>query len=115
MYELVKVGPQSYYINSPAKIGIYAQSENEIFLIDSGNDKEAAKKVLKIATEKNWTIKGILNTHSNADHIGGNSFIQNKVGCPIFSTSIEADFTRHPLLEPSFLYGGFPCKSLRNQ
>ena len=43
MYELVKVGPQSYYINSPAKIGIYARSENEIYLIDSGNDKEAAK------------------------------------------------------------------------
>lgn len=115
MYELIQVGPQSYYINSPAKIGIYAQSKNDIYLIDSGNDKEAAKKVLKIASEKNWTIKGILNTHSNADHIGGNSFIQSKVGCPIFSSGIEADFTRHPLLEPSFLYGGFPCKSLRNK
>ena len=44
MYELKQVGPQSYYINSPAKIGIYRQSENEVYLIDSGNDKEAAKK-----------------------------------------------------------------------
>lgn len=115
MYELVQVGPQSYYINNPAKIGIYAQSEREIYLIDSGNDKEAAKKVLKIADSKGWTIKGILNTHSNADHIGGNAFIQNKIGCPVFSSGVEADFTRHPVLEPSFLYGGFPCKSLRNK
>lgn len=115
MYELVQVGPQSYYINNPAKIGIYAQSEREIYLIDSGNDKEAAKKVLKIADSKGWTIKGILNTHSNADHIGGNAFIQNKIGCPVFCYGIEADFTRHPVLEPSFLYGGFPCKSLRNK
>lgn len=115
MYELEQVGPQSCYINCPAKIGIYAQSEREVYLIDSGNDKEASKKVLKIADVKGWTIKGILNTHSNADHIGGNSFIQNKIGCPVFSSGIEADFTRHPVLEPSFLYGGYPCKNLRNK
>lgn len=115
MYELGQVGAQSYYINCPAKIGIYAQSEREVYLIDSGNDKEAAKKVLKIADVKGWTIKGILNTHSNADHIGGNSFIQNKISCPVFSSGIEADFTRHPVLEPSFLYGGYPCKNLRNK
>lgn len=28
MYVLEQVGPQSYYINCPAKIGIYAQSEH---------------------------------------------------------------------------------------
>lgn len=115
MYELEQVGPQSYYINCPAKIGIYVQSEREVYLIDSGNDKEAAKKVLKIADSKGWKIIGILNTHSNADHIGGNSFIQNKTGCPVFCSGIEADFTRHPILEPSFLYGGYPCKNLRNK
>lgn len=115
MYELQQVGPQSYYINCPAKIGIYVQSERYVYLIDSGNDKEAAKKVLKIADSKGWSIKGILNTHSNADHIGGNAFIQNKIGCPVFCSGIEADFTRHPVLEPSFLYGGYPCKNLRNK
>lgn len=24
-------------------------------------------------------------------------------------------FTRHPILEPAFLYGGFPCKDLRHK
>lgn len=115
MYELIQVGRQSYYISCPAKIGIYAQSDDEIYLIDSGNDKEAAKKVLKIASQQGWAIKGILNTHSNADHVGGNAYIQEKTGCPVFSSGIEADITRHPLLEPSFLYGGYPCSSLRNK
>lgn len=115
MYELEQVGPQSYYINCPAKIGIYTRSERDVYLIDSGNDKEAAKKVLKIADSKGWSIKGILNTHSNADHIGGNAFIQNKIGCLVFCSGIEADFTRHPVLEPSFLYGGYPCEDLRNK
>ena len=59
MYELQQVGPQSYYINCPAKIGIYAQSEHEVYLIDSGNDKEAAKKVLKIADSKGWSIVSV--------------------------------------------------------
>lgn len=62
MYELQQVGEKSYYINSPAKIGIYRQNETDIYLIDSGNDKEAAKKIIKIAAQQNWTIKGIVNT-----------------------------------------------------
>lgn len=113
MYELEQVGRQSYYINSPAKIGIYRQTDTDIYLIDSGNDKEAGKKVLKIVNQNGWVIKGILNTHSNADHIGGNRYIQEQTGCPIFAGGIETAFTRHPLLEPSFLYGGYPFKELK--
>ena len=67
MYELKQLGPQSYYIESPAKIGIYKQNDTDIYLIDSGNDKEAGKKVVKIANQNNWRIKAIINTHSNAD------------------------------------------------
>ncbi len=115
MYEIEQVGRQSYYINSPAKIGIYRQTDAEIYLIDSGNDKEAGKKVLKIAKQNGWTIKGIINTHSNADHIGGNRYIQEQTGCPIFAGGIEAAFTRYPQLEPSFLYGGYPFRELRGK
>lgn len=115
MYELEQVGPQSYYVNCPAKIGIYRQSDTEVYLIDSGNDKEAAKKVLKITDANGWTVKGILNTHSHADHTGGNRFVQEKTGCKVFAGGIEADITRHPLLEPTMLYGGSPCKDLRNK
>ena len=42
MYELVQVGEKSYYIQSPAKIGIYRPSDTEVYLIDSGSDKDAA-------------------------------------------------------------------------
>ena len=115
MYELNQVSPQSYYINSPAKIGIYRQSDDEVYLIDSGNDKEAAKKVLKVVGQNGWRVKGIINTHSNADHIGGNQYIQKQTGCPIFAGGIEGNFTRHPILEPSFLYGGYPFKELRSK
>lgn len=115
MYELNQVGEQSYYINCPAKIGIYKRNDTDVYLIDSGNDKDCGRKVRKILDEQGWTLKGIINTHSNADHIGGNKYLQNQTGCKIFAKGIEKAFTEYPILEPSFLYGGYPCKDLRHK
>lgn len=115
MYELEQIGKQSYYINCPAKIGIYRRNDKDVYLIDSGNDKEAGKKVLKLAAQNNWEIKAIINTHSNADHIGGNHYLQQQTDCPVFANGIEIAFTNYPILEPSFLYGGYPCKELRTK
>lgn len=70
---------------------------------------------MKLAAQNNWEIKAIINTHSNADHIGGNHYLQQQTGCPIFTNGIETAFTNYPVLEPSFLYGGYPCKELRSK
>lgn len=115
MYELTQVGKRSYYINCPAKIGVYRMNDKDVYLIDSGNDKDAGRKVRQILEQNSWHLKGILNTHSNADHIGGNQYLQRQTGCKIFVNGIEKDFTRHPILEPSFLYAGYPCKELRHK
>lgn len=115
MYELILLKDNTYYINSPSKVGIYKFNDEEIYLIDSGNDKDAARKVDKHINENNWKLKGIINTHSNADHIGGNKLLQARHNCEIISTSLENAFTKHPILEPSFLYGGYPFKSIKNK
>lgn len=115
MYELIKICDNSYYINSPAKIGLYVSENNEVYLVDSGNDKDAGRKIRQHLEKNNWRLKAILNTHSNADHIGGNKYLQSQTGCKIYAPGIDCDFTRHPLLEPSFLYGGFPPKDLRHK
>lgn len=115
MYELVQVSDRCYYINCPAKIGVYLADKENVYLIDSGNDKDAGRKVRQILEKREWNLKAILNTHSNADHIGGNHYLQGQTGCKIFSGGIEAAFTQYPLLEPSFLYGGYPCRDLRHK
>ena len=115
MYELVQVANNTYYVNCPAKIGIYRCEDNGVYLIDSGNDKDAGRRVRKILDEHGWSVKAILNTHSNADHIGGNRYFQQNFGCKIYAPGIEAAFTKSPILEPSFLYGGFPCRDLRHK
>ena len=48
MYELIQVSENSYYIQCPAKIGLVRAGESGVCLIDSGNDKDAGKKVKKI-------------------------------------------------------------------
>lgn len=115
MYELVQVSEHDYYIESPAKIGLVRLSDTDVCLIDSGNDKDAGRKVRQILEANGWRLVAIYNTHSNADHIGGNKYLQTQTGCAVYAPGIECDFTRHPVLEPSFLYGGYPPKDLRHK
>lgn len=115
MYELIQVSERSYYVQSPAKIGLVRLSDTKVCLIDSGSDKDAGRKVRQILDAHGWQLSAIYNIHSNADHIGGNRYLQAQTGCKIYAPGIECDFTRHPILEPSFLYGGYPCKEMRHK
>ena len=112
---MIQVSEKCYYINCPAKIGIYVANKDTVYLIDSGNDKDAGRKARQILDKNGWHLTAILNTHSNADHIGGNHYLQGQTECKVYSAGIEAAFTKHPVLEPSFLYGGYPCKDLRHK
>ncbi len=115
MYELREAKGNSYYIESPAKIGLVRINESEVCLIDSGSDKDAGRKARQILEANGWKLNAVFNTHSNADHIGGNSYLQKQTGCCVYAPGIECSFTRHPVLEPSFLYGGYPFSDLRHK
>ena len=41
--------------------------------------------------------------------------MQGQTGCEIYAPGIDCAITCHPILEPSFLYGGYPCKELRHK
>ena len=115
MFELVQITENCYYIQSPAKIGLVKLNGQDVCLIDSGNDKDAGRKIRQHLDANGWNLPAIYNTHSNADHIGGNRYLQAQTGCSIYAPGIDCAFTRHTVLEPSFLYGGYPCKDLRHK
>ncbi len=114
MYELIRAGSRSYYIVCPVKMGLYRTDEG-VYLIDSGLDRSTGSKVRKILAEQGWTLLAILNTHSHADHIGGNRYLQSQTGCKVFANGAEAAVIRHTLMGPTALYGGCPPPDLRHK
>ena len=67
MYELIQAAGDSYFIESPAKVGLVKVGGNEVVLIDSGSDKDAGRKIRQILDANGWKLRAILNTHSNTN------------------------------------------------
>lgn len=109
-----KLKGSSYVVAGPTNIGL-VENNNDVVLIDSGNDKDSGRKLRKLLEDKKWKLKAIINTHSNADHIGGNSYLQRNTDCKIYASKIEAAFIEYPQLESSFLWGGYPNKDISNK
>lgn len=116
-YELIQAGERTYYIDCPSRMGIFVDknNENEVYMIDSSNDENAARKARQILDKNNWQLKAIFNTHAHADHVGGNNFLQKRTGCKIYAKGSESAQIRHNFFEPAFLYGGNPPEELKTK
>lgn len=112
--KITHLAGNTYYIPCPTNIGLYVKND-EATIVDTGIDKDVAKQILKLLSEKEWTLKTIINTHSHADHIGGNAFLAEKTGSMIAAPRGEVAYIENTQLEPAFLYGGYPYKALRNK
>lgn len=78
MYELIQLTERTYYIKSPTNIGLFRLDEKNVCLIDSGNDKDAGRRIRQVLDANGWQLTAIYNTHANADHIGGNRYLQGQ-------------------------------------
>lgn len=109
------IAGSTWYVPGPANVGIFVGEDKRVALIDSGGDESFGRKLFRLFEARGWELEVIVNTHSNADHIGGNAYLQKKTGCRIATTPGEAAFVGEPLLEPAFLWGGYPFRALRNK
>lgn len=114
MYELIREGERTYFVDCPAKIGLWV-ADDGAWLIDSGSDKDAAKKALRHIESLGLPLRAVVNTHSHADHIGGNRLLQERTGCAVYAPGAEAALVRYPRLEATFLFGGAPCRELQSK
>ncbi len=107
------------YISTSTNIGIIAfpcGKTVKIYLIDSGNDDAQAQDILKLLSKhyESYTIEAVLNTHSHADHCGGNIYLREKTGCKIWSSKGEAALMAHPEIETGLIWGGTPVHEIRS-
>ncbi len=88
----------------------------ETILIDSGLEDRAAKAICKTLNDQGLTPSAIINTHSHADHCGGNNYLQQNYDVEILSSAIEKVFIENPCLEPlCFFSGSKPIRKLENK
>jgi len=108
----------TYIARGPTNLGLFvfrSAGAARGVAIDSGGDEDAGRRIVRESERLGVQLVAVLNTHSNADHCGGNAFLQRRTGCVIAATELEAAFLKFPQLEPSFLAGGFPQKAIRNK
>jgi glyoxylase-like metal-dependent hydrolase (beta-lactamase superfamily II) len=106
---------RTYLARGPSNVGLFDAGGGAALLLDSGNDDDAGKRLLRAVEAAGLSLSLIANTHSHSDHCGGNAYIQGKTGCRIAATRPEAAFIEKPALEPSYLWGAYPPPPLRNK
>lgn len=112
--ELKKIVGDVYYIPGRTNVGVIVR-DDWCIVVDTGLDEDHGRRIINTIGDSGLKIKLILNTHSHADHIGGNRIIFDRVKPIIMAPSIEAYFIENPILEPTFMYGAYPPEGLQGK
>ncbi len=102
------------YFPSPTNVGLWDGPRGAV-LIDSGNDADGGRKLLRAVEASGRSLAAVFLTHSNADHMGGAAFIASRSGASVYASRIESALCADPILEPISVWGGYPPKELRNK
>jgi len=111
--QLEKINGNSYFILTPTNIGVFQFKDKYALLVDSGDNKQQARKIDELLRQQGLTVKYMINTHNHIDHCGGNSYFQENYPGTIFHASAEEkEFIEDNQLFPLYLYGGKPPHEL---
>ena len=109
-----KLTEHTAYFENSTNIGIIDTPEG-ILLVDTGNTRQEGEKALELLKifypEKK--LFAIMNTHSHADHTGGNKAVKDKTNCRIYAPEFESKLIEFPEILPSIIWGGRPFKELK--
>lgn len=113
---LIPLAPGVAFLPGAVNSFVVQDGNGGALLVDTGLDDSHARKLLRALEESGLTPRAILNTHSHADHHGGNATILKKhPELPVYAPPLEAAIINHPLLEPLYLYGAGPLPELQTK
>ena len=110
-----QVNPTVRYARAPTAIGVVTHGDRAL-LVDSGLDENLVRKVLNALAAEGVQVAAVVNTHSHADHCGGNAFVCKR--CPdarVYAPHYEHFFIERPDLEPYTLFGAPGPSSMRGK
>lgn len=100
----MQITQRAHIVQGALNLGLCAHGGQAV-LVDSGLEAQTAKKALRLAEELGVAVKAVINTHSHADHCGGNAFLQQKLGVKIYASDFEAALIENTDIEGLYLYG----------
>lgn len=113
---LSELGPGAHALLGAVNSVVLDNGSGGALLIDTGLDDSHARKLLREVEGLGLVPAAILNTHSHADHHGGNAFILKKFpGLPVYAPPLEAAVINFPVLEPLSLFGAMPPRELQTK
>jgi glyoxylase-like metal-dependent hydrolase (beta-lactamase superfamily II) len=113
--EAVQLSETAYQLRGGTNAGLMVR-DGQAVLVDTGLDRDAARKILRIVESLGLHLGAILITHAHADHFGGAATLRARTGAPVYAPALEAAVVANPLLEPLYLFSGAsPIADLRHK
>ena len=106
MADLQELSSNVYYLPGGVNAAVVVNGDKEALLVDTGGDKDHGRRIKKACDALSVKPVAILNTHSHADHYGGNEYLVRNFNLPVYAPPFEASIMQSPLLEPVYLFGG---------
>ncbi|PTA66830.1 MBL fold metallo-hydrolase [Deinococcus arcticus] len=108
--------PGAWYLPGAVNSVVLEDGQGGALLVDTGLDEGHARKLLRALDGAGLRPTAVLNTHSHADHHGGNTTVLRRwPDLEVWAPPLEAAIIAHPMLEPLGLFGARPPRELQTK
>jgi glyoxylase-like metal-dependent hydrolase (beta-lactamase superfamily II) len=107
MNNLQQLSDKVFYLPGGVNCALIKAEDSKAILVDTGQDKDYGRDIKKACESLGLTPALIINTHSHADHYGGNDYLLRQYSdVPVYAPTFEAAILQNPYLEPVYLFNG---------
>lgn len=103
--DLKQLTTHTYHLRAGSNAGLLLDGKRAL-LVDTGLDRDAARRILKHVAALQVELAAVLITHAHADHFGGAAELKRRTGAPVLAPAFEAAVVENPALEPVYLFAG---------